>query len=82
MDLRIAADLRVFAYLPFETFDQGRAALEALPRDTPIAFLCHAGGRSGRAAEEFRQLGFRNVHNVAGGITAWADTVDGSIPRY
>jgi monothiol glutaredoxin len=68
--------------VPFETFDQGRAALEALPRDTPIAFLCHAGGRSGRAAEEFRQLGFRNVHNVAGGITAWADTVDGSIPRY
>ncbi len=68
--------------VPFETFDQGRAALEALPRDTPIAFLCHAGGRSGRTAEEFRQLGFRNVHNVAGGITAWADTVDGSIPRY
>ena len=68
--------------VPFETFDQGRAALEALPRDTPIAFLCHAGGRSGRAAEEFRQLGFRNVHNVAGGITAWADTVDSSIPRY
>ena len=68
--------------VPFETFDQGRAALEALPRDTPIAFLCHAGGRSGRAAEEFRQLGFRSVHNVAGGITAWADTVDSSIPRY
>ena len=68
--------------VPFETFDQGRAALEALPRDTPIAFLCHAGGRSGRAAEEFRQLGFRNLHNVAGGITAWADTVDSSIPRY
>ena len=68
--------------VPFETFDAGRAALEALPRDTPLAFLCHAGGRSGRAAEEFRQLGFRNVHNVAGGIAAWSDTVDASIPKY
>lgn len=68
--------------VPFRTLDEGRAALEALPRDTPIAFLCHGGGRSGRAAEEFRALGFSKVHNVAGGINAWSDTVDASIPKY
>ena len=69
--------------IPYRTFDDnGRAAIEAMPRDTAIAFLCHGGGRSGRAAEEFRALGFTNVHNIAGGITAWSDQVDGSIAKY
>ncbi len=65
----------------FETLDDGAAALEALPKDTPLAFLCHHGGRSAQAAEHFRQLGFREVHNVTGGIDAWAD-LDPSIPKY
>jgi len=68
--------------LPFKTFDEGRASVETLPKDTAIAFLCHGGGRSGRAAEEFRQMGFRNLYNVAGGISAWSETVDPSIPKY
>ena len=65
----------------FETLDDGAAALEALPKDTPLAFLCHHGGRSAQAAEHFRQLGFSQVHNVTGGIDAWAD-LDSSIPKY
>lgn len=75
---------RAIASVPvaYRTFDEGRGAIEALPKDTAIAFLCHGGGRSGRAAEEFRALGFRNVFNVEGGIAAWSDTVDASIPRY
>jgi monothiol glutaredoxin len=65
------------------TFDgSGRAELEALPRDTRLAFLCHAGGRSGQAAEEFRGKGFSNVFNVEGGIDRWSDEVDGSVPKY
>ena len=69
--------------LPYRTFDDnGRAAIEAMPKDTAIAFMCHGGGRSGRAAEEFRAMGFTNVHNVAGGIVAWSRTVDDSIPEY
>ena len=68
---------------PYRTFDDnGRAAIEAMPKDTAIAFMCHGGGRSGRAAEEFRAMGFTNVHNVAGGIVAWSRTVDDSIPEY
>jgi monothiol glutaredoxin len=75
---------RAIASVPvaYRTFDEGRGAIEALPKDTAIAFLCHGGGRSGRAAEEFRALGFRNVFNVEGGISAWSDTVDASIPKY
>ena len=77
-------DERAIASVPvaFRTFDEGREAIEALPKDTAIAFMCHGGGRSGRAAEEFRALGFSNVFNVEGGIVAWSDTVDPSIPKY
>src|SRR3954470_5422916 len=38
---------------PFRTLDDGIDALAALPKDTPLAFLCHSGGRSARAAEHF-----------------------------
>ncbi len=67
----------------FETFDgDNRAKLEALPKDTPLAFLCHRGGRSAQAAAQFLALGFSNVFNVTGGIDAWADEVDSSIAKY
>ncbi|SIQ18580.1 Grx4 family monothiol glutaredoxin [Solilutibacter tolerans] len=61
--------------------DDGVEAIEALPKDTPIAFLCHHGGRSAQAAEHFRQLGFGEVYNVVGGIDAWA-AFDPAVPRY
>jgi monothiol glutaredoxin len=68
---------------PFRTFDEGVEALAAaLPKDAPLAFLCHGGGRSARAAEHFRALGFRSVYNVQGGIDAWSREVDPSVPRY
>lgn len=68
---------------PFRTFDgNGRSELEALPKDTPLAFLCHRGGRSAQAAEAFRALGFTRVYNVEGGIDRWSQEVDGSVPRY
>ncbi|MDB6163188.1 MAG: grxD [Xanthomonadaceae bacterium] len=76
-------DERAFALIkaPFATLDQGPDALEALPRETPLAFLCHHGQRSAQAAEHFRQSGFLEVYNVTGGIDAWAQ-LDPSIPRY
>ena len=70
------------APVPHSTLDDGPAALEALPKHTPLAFLCHHGGRSQQAAEHFRQLGFREVYSVEGGIDAWAELANGTIPRY
>lgn len=55
------------------------AFIEQLPRDTEIIFHCHAGGRSQQASEHFRRLGFSNVHNLEGGIQAWARQVDPSL---
>ncbi len=56
--------------------------LEALPKDTKLVFHCHHGGRSQNAAMEFAGLGFRNVHNLEGGIDAWSQEIDPSVPRY
>jgi monothiol glutaredoxin len=63
--------------------DQETAAyIEGLPKDTRLVFHCHHGGRSEAAAQHFRQKGFTNVHNLAGGIDAWSVEVDPSVPRY
>ncbi|MBK9265056.1 MAG: Grx4 family monothiol glutaredoxin [Polyangiaceae bacterium] len=56
--------------------------LEGLPKDTPIAFLCHHGVRSRSAAEHFISQGFSKIYNVEGGIDAWSVKVDPSVPRY
>jgi monothiol glutaredoxin len=56
--------------------------ITALPKDTPLLFLCHHGQRSQQAALHFLEQGFRRVYNVAGGIDAWSTELDPSIPRY
>ncbi|AXI83254.1 Grx4 family monothiol glutaredoxin [Xylella taiwanensis] len=79
------ADERTIASiaLPFRTMDGAeRTALEQLPKATPLAFLCHRGGRSLQAAEHFRSLGFTHVYNISGGIDAWSTQVDNSVPKY
>jgi monothiol glutaredoxin len=69
--------------VPFSVLDgDALSHLENLPKDTPLAFLCHHGGRSAQAAEHFRGLGFREVYNVEGGIEAWALEADSHVPRY
>jgi len=62
--------------------DVNRARIEALPKDVPIAFICHHGSSSRRAAEHFRSLGFHDIYNVEGGIDAWAKEIDSSVPLY
>jgi monothiol glutaredoxin len=56
--------------------------LEELPRDTPLVFHCHHGGRSQAAAEHFLGKGFTDVSNLRGGIDAWSQGVDPKVPRY
>ena len=42
----------------------------------------HQGVRSAAVAEYLRSLGFENVRNLAGGLDAWARSVDPSMRRY
>ncbi len=47
-----------------------------------IVVHCHTGIRSARITQFLRELGFTKVWNLEGGIDAWAEKVDPSIPRY
>lgn len=78
------ADERALAALkqPFRTLDNGVASLSDVPKDAPLAFICHSGGRSARAAEQFRALGYKKVYNVSGGIGAWSREVDPTVAQY
>lgn len=57
-------------------------AIEAMSKDTALAFICHIGNRSQVAGEHFRKQGFTNVSNVVGGIDAWSKEIDPSVPQY
>jgi len=48
----------------------------------PVAVLCHSGGRSAQVAAFLSQQGFGTVANVTGGIDAWSQEVDDTVPRY
>jgi rhodanese-related sulfurtransferase len=53
-----------------------------LPDDKELVLVCHHGGRSQQAAMWLAQNGFTNVHNLRGGVEAWALEVDPAMPRY
>lgn len=56
--------------------------LNELNPDQHIIIHCHAGGRSRRATEFLIQQGFKNVYNLRGGITAWANEIDPHMAKY
>jgi len=47
-----------------------------------IVAHCKMGGRSAKAVQFLRQAGFQKVHNLKGGILAWADRIDPKMPKY
>jgi sulfur-carrier protein adenylyltransferase/sulfurtransferase len=47
-----------------------------------IVAHCRSGVRSAKAVDFLRQAGFKKVRNLAGGILAWADKVDPTMPKY
>ena len=58
------------------------ARLSELSRDQETIVMCHAGGRSLRVAHFLANQGFTNVANLSGGITAWSEQVDATVPQY
>jgi len=58
---------------------------EAIPTLRPereLVVHCKLGGRSARAVRTLQEAGFRNVWNLAGGITRWSTDVDPAVPTY
>jgi sulfur-carrier protein adenylyltransferase/sulfurtransferase len=56
--------------------------LSELNQNDEVAVYCKTGGRSAKAVKILQDAGFGNVYNVEGGITAWSEEIDPSVPRY
>src|SRR5881409_2078469 len=55
---------------------------DELQRGQQIVVHCHSGTRSAQAVRLLQQRGFSNVYNLEGGIDAWSDFMDPSVPKY
>ena len=53
-----------------------------LQREQQIVVHCHSGTRSAQAVRLLQHRGFNNVYNLEGGIDAWSDQIDSSVPKY
>jgi rhodanese-related sulfurtransferase len=53
-----------------------------LQRERPIVVHCHSGRRSAEAVRLLQKRGFANIFNLEGGIDAWSDQIDPSVPKY
>lgn len=56
--------------------------LGEIGRDRDIVVQCRSGSRSQRVAEFLKQNGYEKVSNLAGGIKAWSEQIDASVPKY
>ena len=54
----------------------------ALPKDHRMVITCKDGGRSKDVAAYFIGHGFTNVQALRGGLDAWREVVDPSLPVY
>ena len=53
-----------------------------IPQDKPVVIYCRSGARSAQACAFMASQGFANMHNLAGGIMAWARSGNAlSMPR-
>lgn len=83
LDVRTPPELRTASIAFARPLDDaGRALLDDLEPDTRVIFVCHHGVRSRAAAEHALRMGLRNVWNLEGGIDAWSQRVDPSVPQY
>ncbi|MGA2076805.1 MAG: molybdopterin-synthase adenylyltransferase MoeB [Terriglobia bacterium] len=56
--------------------------MHELDSASEIVVHCRSGQRSARAVEFLMKAGFQKIHNLKGGILAWSDQVDPSVPKY
>ncbi len=59
-----------------------RVAEIASHKNDEVIIHCRSGARSQKAALILKEAGFTNVSNLAGGILAWADNIDPTMPKY
>jgi adenylyltransferase/sulfurtransferase len=57
-------------------------ALSSLPQDTPVVLYCKTGARSAEALAVLKGAGFADAVHVGGGVSAWVNQIDPSLPAY
>jgi molybdopterin/thiamine biosynthesis adenylyltransferase/rhodanese-related sulfurtransferase len=67
--------------IPLGELEKRVSELDA-QKDREVVVHCRSGARSQKAAVILKNAGFKNVENLAGGILAWADKIDPSMPKY
>ena len=56
--------------------------IDQLPKDRDILVSCKVGGRSAVACKSLAAAGVGRLHNLDGGVIAWAKDIDTSMPVY
>jgi adenylyltransferase/sulfurtransferase len=69
------------SHIPLGLLPQRLSELNEL-KGKEVVVYCRSGGRSQRAAQFLAAQGFKSVYNLAGGILAWSEQVDPSLPTY
>ena len=68
--------------IPVLTQEMANDIIKKEDKNRLMIFHCHHGIRSRQAVKYFAQFGFENCRSMAGGIQAWSEKIDRSIPVY
>ncbi len=84
LDVRETMETQISSLANSELIPLGQlpGRLQELDPERETVVYCRSGARSGYAVDLMRAAGFRKVKNLVGGINAWAQQVDPSLPRY
>jgi rhodanese-related sulfurtransferase len=47
-----------------------------------IVVHCRSGARSAKAIQTLQKMGFKRLRNLKGGVLAWSQEVDPTVPQY
>jgi rhodanese-related sulfurtransferase len=83
LDVREEAELEAAAVAEALHLPMGEipARLAEIDNSKTIICMCRSGGRSAQVADFLARQGYARVFNLTGGIHAWSDLVDNSIPK-
>ncbi len=56
--------------------------IDKISKNKKVVVYCRSGKRSGAITQALDEKGFTNIHNLKGGILAWADEIDPAVTKY
>jgi rhodanese-related sulfurtransferase len=56
--------------------------LDEIATDKKVVLHCKSGRRSATVIQILESKGFTNLYNLQGGILAWSDQIDPTVPKY